>query len=164
MTSTRRGLYTVCTNILRSWKVARIIGFRAAIGALGMLIAALALVATAASAGATSAPSVKVSPHKNLAATATVAVSGKNLGASREVQIAECWSGDKTGNGCSRGPAFASTSRKGTLASTPFSVSSSYASLGDGTVTCTTAAPCLVMVADASTGTELGAVRIRFKS
>jgi hypothetical protein len=141
----------------------RTLGLRIAIGAVGLGVASLLLVATASPAGASSPPSVKVSPDKKLAASATVAVSGKNLGASREVEIAECWSGDKSGNGCKRVLAFASTSGKGGLAPTPFSVSSSYASIGDGRVTCTVKAPCLVMVADASTGTELGAVRISFK-
>jgi hypothetical protein len=146
--------------------MARSKSFGAVLGAVGLGIGSLALVAATGGAGASvsaKAPTVTVKPTTDLKAVATVKVSGKNLGDNAELGILECWSGDTTEAGCNvAGVVVTSASSTGALAPTALKVHSSYASEGDGKVKCTTAEPCLVVVANAATSTEEGAVPISF--
>jgi hypothetical protein len=132
------------------------------IGALSMM----AIVGV--SAGATNAPVIKVKPHTGLGTTATVMVSGRNLGDNKTVTMVECDAKVLTEGGCNlenTDPTNARTSSTGSLAKTAYLVDESFPTTRDGTVNCATGQDqCVIWVVAIKTQKSLGTVPLTFAS
>ena len=102
------------------------------IGALSMMVV------VSVPADATNPPVVKVRPDTGLSSTATVKVSGKNLGDNKRVAMLECTAADVSEGGCN-GDVYstATTSSTGTLAKTDLVVNETF-STSDGLINCAT--------------------------
>lgn len=127
------------------------------IGALSMMVV------VSVPADATNPPVVKVRPDTGLSSTATVKVSGKNLGDNKRVAMLECTAADVSEGGCN-GDVYstATTSSTGTLAKTDLVVNETF-STSDGLINCATGQDqCVVFVVITKTQKSLGTVPITF--
>jgi hypothetical protein len=119
-------------------------------------------------AGATNPPVIKVKPNTGLSTTATVKVSGKNLGDNKRVTMVECDAKDLNEGGCNLedvDPTNARTSATGTLAKTDYAVDERFPTTRDGTVNCATGQDqCVVWVVAIKTQKSLGTVPLTFAS
>jgi hypothetical protein len=130
------------------------------------VICALSMMAIAsAPAGATNPPIIKVKPATGLNTTATVKVSGRNLGDNKKVAILECNAANVSESGCN-GDVYstARTSSTGTLAKTDLVVNEVFPITG-GPFNCVSGQDsCVVWVLVIKTQKSLGIVPITFAS